>query len=256
MNEKSKKAITAPLRNNKGFTLIEMAIVLVIIGLIIGAVVKGQDLITNAKAKKLTSTVNTWSALTFAFMDRMGRFPGDGGRNGNIGDQAGGATLEQTVLANATDALPGCAISELTNAAAGMTNTPQNPVIVGGASFYVYPGSASISNGITTTTKNAFVICATSNCAAGTFLNSEAMQILQAVDTAIDGNADGGVGQFRAITAANLFPNAPALSAAAGNRFVGTLTGVTPVDTTAAGVATAWNTTTHIGAVWLFDKPF
>ena len=41
------------VNNNKGFTLIEMAVVLIIIGLIVGAVVKGKDLVTSAKQKKL-----------------------------------------------------------------------------------------------------------------------------------------------------------------------------------------------------------
>ncbi len=41
------------IRNQKGFTLVELAIVLVIIGLILGAVLKGQDLINNARMKRL-----------------------------------------------------------------------------------------------------------------------------------------------------------------------------------------------------------
>ena len=36
---------------NRGFTLIEIAIVLVIIGLLLGGVLKGQELINNAKVK-------------------------------------------------------------------------------------------------------------------------------------------------------------------------------------------------------------
>ena len=43
------------LKNNKGFTLIEMAIVLIIIGIIIGAVVKGKDIIKSGEQKKLYS---------------------------------------------------------------------------------------------------------------------------------------------------------------------------------------------------------
>ena len=39
--------------NQQGFTLIEMAIVLIIIGIIIGAVIKGKDLIRSAEQKKI-----------------------------------------------------------------------------------------------------------------------------------------------------------------------------------------------------------
>jgi prepilin-type N-terminal cleavage/methylation domain-containing protein len=76
MNEKSNKAITAPLGNNKGFTLIEMAIVLVIIGIIISAVVKGGDLIESANQKKLVSEVNSIRAAYFSYFDRNGKDPG------------------------------------------------------------------------------------------------------------------------------------------------------------------------------------
>ncbi|MCZ6796949.1 MAG: prepilin-type N-terminal cleavage/methylation domain-containing protein, partial [Gammaproteobacteria bacterium] len=39
--------------NQKGFTLVEIAIVLVVIGLLIGGVLKGQEMITNAKLKRI-----------------------------------------------------------------------------------------------------------------------------------------------------------------------------------------------------------
>ena len=42
-------------RNQSGFTLIEIAIVLVIIGLLLGGVLKGQELINSAKVKNLAT---------------------------------------------------------------------------------------------------------------------------------------------------------------------------------------------------------
>ena len=46
--------------NNRqsGFTLVEIAIVLVIIGLLLGGVLKGQELITQAKIKNVANDLN------------------------------------------------------------------------------------------------------------------------------------------------------------------------------------------------------
>lgn len=61
----------------KGFTLIEVAIVLVIIGLILGAVLGGQSLIASAKKKRLISNFREFEAAFNTFFDRYGQFPGD-----------------------------------------------------------------------------------------------------------------------------------------------------------------------------------
>jgi len=60
-----------------GFTLIELAIVLVIIGLIIGGILKGQELIENARVKNVMAQVNSYQAATVAFEDKYGALPGD-----------------------------------------------------------------------------------------------------------------------------------------------------------------------------------
>ncbi len=73
-------------KGQRGFTLIEMAILLVIIGLILGAVLKGQELIGNAKVKKLQQQyINGLDGFIWGFYDRKGRFPGDCNNNGLIG---------------------------------------------------------------------------------------------------------------------------------------------------------------------------
>ena len=64
--------------NNKGFTLIELAIVLIIIGLILGMVFKGRQLIENAKVKSLAAGYNKIYAAVYTFYDRYGYLPGDG----------------------------------------------------------------------------------------------------------------------------------------------------------------------------------
>ncbi|WP_051654171.1 prepilin-type N-terminal cleavage/methylation domain-containing protein [Persephonella sp. KM09-Lau-8] len=70
--------------SQKGFTLVELAIVLVIIGIILGAVLKGQELINNAKAKRVQNDMRGLEAVVWTFYDRYGRFPGDCNSDGVI----------------------------------------------------------------------------------------------------------------------------------------------------------------------------
>jgi prepilin-type N-terminal cleavage/methylation domain-containing protein len=64
-------------KNQKGFTLVEMAIVLVIIGLLLGGVLKGQELIKNAKVKGIANDVNAVSSAMNGYQDRYRALPGD-----------------------------------------------------------------------------------------------------------------------------------------------------------------------------------
>ncbi len=65
------------LRRQRGFTLIEIAIVLVIIGLLLGGVLKGQELITSARVRNLISQQDGIKAAFFGFQDRYRALPGD-----------------------------------------------------------------------------------------------------------------------------------------------------------------------------------
>ncbi len=60
-----------------GFTLVEVAIVLVVIGLIVGGVTAGQQLIRSAKTNQALSTLDSIAAAVLAFNDRYERMPGD-----------------------------------------------------------------------------------------------------------------------------------------------------------------------------------
>lgn len=66
-------------RQQSGFTLVEIAIVLVIIGLLLGGVLKGAELIENSKVRKATSELNGSAAAYYSYQDRFGRIPGDDG---------------------------------------------------------------------------------------------------------------------------------------------------------------------------------
>lgn len=64
-------------KKQSGFTLIEIAIVLVIIGLLLGGVLQGQQLIENSRVRNAVNGINGTAAAAFAYVDRYGRFPGD-----------------------------------------------------------------------------------------------------------------------------------------------------------------------------------
>ena len=93
----------------KGFTLVEIAIVLVIIGLLLGGILKGQEMITQAKIKNAVADFSGISAAYYGYQDRYRAIPGDdpnaatrwsgatagngdgvvsGGYNGNAGNGA------------------------------------------------------------------------------------------------------------------------------------------------------------------------
>lgn len=212
----------------KGFTLIELAIVLVIIGIILGAVLKGQDLINNARAKKGVTWEKSWETAQWQFFDRMGRFAGDEGKNGIIGDNNAGAATETTLAL--------AAVAEILNA--NFVNPPAQSISLGATTFYVHMGYGTVA----AVNRNAIVICKTTpfNVAApcATVLTTDDLVYFQALDTAIDGSADPLAGNVRAITAA---------TGVAGTTYPA-ITAVTE------GVATSW-TVAATGLVYYFDRP-
>ena len=60
-----------------GFTLVELAIVLVIIGLIVGAVLTGRDLIKAAEIQSAISEIGGYNAAAVTFRNKFGGLPGD-----------------------------------------------------------------------------------------------------------------------------------------------------------------------------------
>jgi prepilin-type N-terminal cleavage/methylation domain-containing protein len=61
----------------EGFTLVEIAIVLVIIGLLLGGILKGQEMITQAKIKNSVADFSGVSAAYYGYQDRYRAIPGD-----------------------------------------------------------------------------------------------------------------------------------------------------------------------------------
>lgn len=78
------------MKRQTGFTLVEMAIVLVIIGLLLGGVLKGQELIESAKVKNIAQDMRAISVAVLTYQDKYRALPGDD--RGAAARWAGGAT--------------------------------------------------------------------------------------------------------------------------------------------------------------------
>lgn len=65
------------MKQHKGFTLVEVALVLVVVGLILGGLLKGQALIDNARVRSMATQIDNVSAAWYGFVDRYRSLPGD-----------------------------------------------------------------------------------------------------------------------------------------------------------------------------------
>lgn len=65
------------LTNQQGFTLVELSIVLVIIGLIIGGVLVGQNMIRAAEIRATISQIEKYNSAVNTFRGKYGGIPGD-----------------------------------------------------------------------------------------------------------------------------------------------------------------------------------
>ena len=83
-------------RRQSGFTLIEIAIVLVIIGLLLGGILKGQELINSARVKNLATDFRNVPVFIYGYQDKFRALPGDDpAAVAHLGATAGQAAVSQ-----------------------------------------------------------------------------------------------------------------------------------------------------------------
>lgn len=115
-------------RNQKGFTLVEIAIVMVIIGLLIGGILKGQEMIQNAKVKRVVKQADEMRAAVMTFYDKYGQLPGD--ENSALfppGDTVAGDNNGQILAAEVFGAMSDLALANLISGTYnGTTDLPPN----------------------------------------------------------------------------------------------------------------------------------
>ncbi len=76
--------------NERGFTLVEMAVVLVIIGVVIAALLTGQEFMVSARLKATIASISEVRSASQTFRDKYGALPGDYVQaQARVGDPAG-----------------------------------------------------------------------------------------------------------------------------------------------------------------------
>ncbi len=178
-------------KNNKGFTLIEMAIVLIIIGIIIGAVVKGKDIIRSGEQKKIYSKFfNEWRLTYVNYYDRSGRILGD--ISSPPDNQADGTDC---VNLNNHTPVPGQPHYGITQIGLSAPTTNSTDTCT-----YRYTNSEGGAQDISITFNHG-----ADNNTSGNYnymqISNIPLELALAIDRMVDGQADGTTGDFIRVNA-------------------------------------------------------
>jgi prepilin-type N-terminal cleavage/methylation domain-containing protein len=177
-----------------GFTLVEIAIVLVIIGLLLGGVLKGQEMIENARIKSVVGDMNGVSAAYNSYLDRYHAIPGDEtaavmtargwtGTTGATGATAGNGRLDVAIATTFTNAANEQA--GLWRALRGSQLTSGDPLAPAGAASLPRAGTG----GLIAVTASPYGLVGAAVCVSGLTAKQAA-----GIDAAVDGSP--AVGSF------------------------------------------------------------
>jgi prepilin-type N-terminal cleavage/methylation domain-containing protein len=163
------------MKKQSGFTLIELAIVLVIIGLLLGGVLKGQELINSAKVKNFASDFRNIPVFIYGYQDKFKALPGDdlnavthvgAAKNGN-GDGALGGSWQDAGAGSTSEAynlwqhvrLAGLATgsTDVTSADWRPTNADGNPIGIQAGTNVA--ANAAIVDASGNAIKGSYIIC-------------------------------------------------------------------------------------------------
>jgi prepilin-type N-terminal cleavage/methylation domain-containing protein len=188
-------------RNQSGFTLIEIAIVLVIIGLLLGGVMKGQELINSAKVKNFATDFKNIPVYIYGYQDKFRALPGD---DANVATHLTGASavagngngmIDGTWDGTSGEAYNFWAHVRLAGLAAGPTSgTGMLPTNSAGGTIGIQSAGISASAPIATMT-GTYVICSKG------ILGKFAKQLDLQMD---DGKSDAGSMRATASTAGGI----------------------------------------------------
>ncbi len=185
------------LKDQKGFTLVEMALVLIIIGIIIGAIVKGKDLVRGAEQKRIYSKfLNGWRLGYLNFYDRTGKLLGDTYDVPNAAAGQDGQTDTGGGVAGGPTDTPGrdALVTTAVNTYLGLSNVGLD-VPTSNVPGTPYQYRYVNSTGSTNTLDVAFDWDAVNNRNV-MLINNVPAELALAMDTMIDGEADGTAGDF------------------------------------------------------------
>ncbi|KIM11568.1 MAG: hypothetical protein KU37_05020 [Sulfuricurvum sp. PC08-66] len=68
-------------QKRRGFTVAELSIVMIVMGLLLGMMFKAQEIIRTAKLKRVVSDFQSISTAIYTYEDRYGELPGDDSRS-------------------------------------------------------------------------------------------------------------------------------------------------------------------------------